>query len=215
MLLKIHLCPWWIDVGCLMFSFWRGLTGSPYLSPPPAIGPTPWSIRGFSLVPSHHICQWVFSQFPLPHVWDFVLGKLAKCLNCSPDMGNGVWAVTITGLEARSPVLRLVFWLNRLNNASDFLPLSVSKFRISYMYMYVCLFATYAYPMCILNMSNLLLCTIFIHLIYELFNVCAGNLLCRSVHILIMDMLTWTDIILATIIMSYESVDVHAGFYKR
>ena len=41
--------------------------------------------------------------------------------------------------------------------------------------------------------------------------MCAGHLLCR---ILIMDTLTYIDVHLVTIIMSYESVDVHAGFYS-
>ena len=40
-----------------------------------------------------------------------------------------------------------------------------------------------------------------------------GNLLCRSVHILIMDSLTYIAIHLVTIKMSYESVNEHAGFY--
>ena len=50
---------------------------------------------------------------------------------------------------------------------------------------------------------------------YEL-NVCAGHLLCRSVHILIMDTLAYNYIhlIIYSLLMSYESVDVHAGFYS-
>ena len=51
-------------------------------------------------------------------------------------------------------------------------------------------------------------------MIYELLNVCAGHLLCRNVHILIVDTLTYIDILLVTLIMSYESVNVHAGFYN-
>ena len=37
---------------------------------------------------------------------------------------------------------------------------------------------------------------------------------CRSVHIIIVDTITYIDIHLVTLILSYESVDVHAGFYK-
>ena len=48
-------------------------------------------------------------------------------------------------------------------------------------------------------------------MIYELVNVCAGHILCRRVHILIVDTLTYIEIHLVTLIMSYESVDVHAG----
>ena len=52
-------------------------------------------------------------------------------------------------------------------------------------------------------------------MIYELLNVCASLLLCRSaVHIHILDTLTYIDIHLVTLIMSYESMDVHAGFYR-
>ena len=42
----------------------------------------------------------------------------------------------------------------------------------------------------------------------------AGTLtaVCHSVHILIVDMLPYIDIHLVTLIMSYESVDVHAEF---